>query len=82
MNIQTFYCHRYIYNVKYKSNVIIPVKSYNTNRYKNQELLFIKEKNIEFAEVNNNAVVDKMLVFIKDTIPDWIDIEVIKIDKN
>lgn len=89
--IKTFICYRYIYKVKYretgtplrckwpKETISERIRTQNTIHVDYDDSI-IKSitypKELCYTRVEPNDIVEHMLIHIKETVPDWVEIEV------
>ncbi len=91
MNSQTFICYKYIYKVKYnkivaprskwpKETVVRRLRKINNLFIENEiEKLIVYPQELCYDEVKSDDLVDNMIIYIKNTLPDWKEIKVEKI---
>ena len=96
MNVKTFVCHKYIYQVKY--NGLAPIiprckwpKEQMIGKIRKTDTIFMEDDTIKkisypkelcYTEIQPDDLVEHMLIYIKETIPDWVEIKVDKIDNK
>ena len=96
MNTQTFICYRYTYTVKYlRTELSAPrckwPKETPTKKLRRPLTVYNEESTIKtikypnelcYNDVESNDHVENMLIYIKNTIPDWVEIEVNRINED
>ena len=97
MNTQTFICYRYSYNVKYlKSGFYSSPKCKWPREIVHKTLrkpfnIYNEESSVKtityptelcYNEVEPNDHVEQMVIYIKNTFPEWVEIEVNRINED
>ena len=95
MYSKSFICYRYIYNVKIKQNGLGPTpphckwpKETVSQRIRTQNTIIkddkitrqvLYPKELCYTEVEPSDHVENMIIYLKDTFPDWVEIDIQKI---